>query len=115
MTVKPPPMFTDDAMTADKPRTYAHVCGSKPPPNMSMPPTAVSPEMALVTDIWKLGGGCGGGLERGYGDGRRWGMVTNGGTWSGKVETGLREYRASVAHEVFGSCAHVAWRLRANK
>ena len=49
--VKPPPMFTALVSTAAAASVCATLSGSKPPPSSRMPPTAVRPEMALVTDI----------------------------------------------------------------
>lgn len=51
MIVKPPPMLTADVSTAAVARLCATDVGNTPPPSSSMPPTAVSPDMALVTDI----------------------------------------------------------------
>jgi hypothetical protein len=51
VTAKPPPIFTADANTAEDAKAVAVVVGKIPPPMQSIPPTAVKPEMALVTDI----------------------------------------------------------------
>ena len=49
--VKPPPMLTADTSTAAAARACAAERGTMPPPASTMPPTAVRPEMALVTDM----------------------------------------------------------------
>jgi hypothetical protein len=49
--VKPPPMLTAEATIAPAASVWAGVLGSRPPPASTMPPTAVRPEMALVTDM----------------------------------------------------------------
>lgn len=58
VTVKPPPMLIAETNAA----ILANVCGKSVgkycPPIRSIPPTAVMPEMALVTDIrgeWRAG------------------------------------------------------------
>mmetsp|Transcript_42886 Transcript_42886/g.81801 ORF Transcript_42886/g.81801 Transcript_42886/m.81801 type:complete len:294 (-) Transcript_42886:1086-1967(-) len=48
---KPPPMLTADTSTASAARAWAGVSGRKPPPTHRSPPMAVTPEMALVTDM----------------------------------------------------------------
>lgn len=48
-TKKPPEMLTVEISTAPAPTHSAVVCGTKLGPSRYMPPTAVRPEMALVT------------------------------------------------------------------
>ena len=56
--INPPTMLTDDMTTAAKPRACGTLPGSTPPPQMIMPPAAVMPEIAFVTDMrgeWRAG------------------------------------------------------------
>lgn len=49
LTRKPPEMLIVEIRTAPAPINSDVVCGTRPGPNRYMPPTAVSPEIALVT------------------------------------------------------------------
>ena len=49
--MKPPTMLTEDMTTAARPSAWGVVAGKSPPPQMIMPPAAVIPLIALVTDM----------------------------------------------------------------
>jgi hypothetical protein len=49
--VNPPTILVADKTTAEAAKNYGIVCGIYPPPRRSSPPTAVTPETALVIDI----------------------------------------------------------------
>mmetsp|Transcript_17243 Transcript_17243/g.43954 ORF Transcript_17243/g.43954 Transcript_17243/m.43954 type:complete len:200 (-) Transcript_17243:1212-1811(-) len=51
VTRKPPPMLMAEVSTAKAARKDEAELGRRPPPASMSPPTAVRPEMALVTDI----------------------------------------------------------------
>ena len=51
MTTKPPAMLIDDNNTANDANAWGPECGKYPPPKISKPPTAVTPEIAFVIDI----------------------------------------------------------------
>lgn len=51
VTTNPPPMFTLEMKAAMAAREVMVLSGVYPPPMSSIPPTAVMPEMALVTDM----------------------------------------------------------------
>ena len=51
VTRKPPQILMVEMKVAAVPKAWGIVCGRTPPPINRRPPTAVMPEMALVTDI----------------------------------------------------------------
>ena len=51
VTTKPPPMFMDEMKAAKAANVWMVSVGMYPPPINKSPPTAVVPEMALVTDM----------------------------------------------------------------
>lgn len=58
VTTNPPPMLMLEMKAASAARVVTVSLGMYPPPMRSIPPTAVIPEMALVTDMsgeWRAG------------------------------------------------------------
>ncbi len=56
--VNPPTILVADKTTAEAAKNYGTVWGKYPPPKSNRPPTAVTPETALVIDIrgvWSAG------------------------------------------------------------
>ena len=56
--MKPPAILPEDIKTAEAPKSYPTEPGKNPPPKIKSPPAAVSPDIALVTDIsgvWRAG------------------------------------------------------------
>lgn len=51
VTMKPPKMLMLEMKAAEAAKAWVVFVGNKPPPICSRPPTAVMPEMALVTDM----------------------------------------------------------------